>query len=269
MLALGVVGLTTYRRSQLKEIHEQLWRELKRTQHRLRVSATRLGLAEELIEDKSNETCNSPSVEFSLELLCGCLLKDQCDNEVPCLTGTEFVRLNWANRSALKGRIAVLNSRSPYLDQLLKRAAGEELAGFAFYGSGEDPLNSVEAASLLKRIEDAMHSAEAKPLPVWLIYGSGAQEIAHANAFRIHSAEEEPCPNDQCFLPGGENGIYDIAWLPESAVVSSAQLSQKVTGVLENISWGAGWDWGWSSPYSSENSLTARMQSMNVAVMAQ
>eukprot|EP00746_Dinoflagellata_sp_MGD_P017182 gnl/MRDRNA2_/MRDRNA2_139246_c0_seq1.p1 gnl/MRDRNA2_/MRDRNA2_139246_c0~~gnl/MRDRNA2_/MRDRNA2_139246_c0_seq1.p1 ORF type:complete len:275 (-),score=47.66 gnl/MRDRNA2_/MRDRNA2_139246_c0_seq1:49-873(-) len=274
MLALGVVGLTTYRRSQLKETHDQIWREMKRTQHRLHVSAKQIVFDEGSPQEEENGSDDTPSVQFSLELLCGCLLKDQCDNQMPRLTSTEFVRLNWANRSVLKGRVALLNSRSPYLDQLLKRAVGEELAGFALYGNGEDPLDLVEAAGLLKRVEDATLSAGANPVPVWLIYGSAAQNIAQANAFRIESEEKVPAPDEQYFLPGSEEGVYSIAWLPESVAVSSAQIATKVTGVFDNISvpYG-GWNWGWSSPCSSEkiveidhaneNYLAARMLHAN------
>lgn len=290
MLALGVVGLTTYRRSQLKETHDQSWKELKRAQHRLRVSAKEVELLEPEAEEEEESTdepesivqskeLDGPLVQFSLELLCGCLLKDSCDTKVPSIVGAEFVRLNWANRSALKGRIALLNSKSPYLDQLLKRAIGEELAGFALYGTADEPLRSTEAAGLLKQVEDAVHSANAEPVPIWLIYGSGAREIAQRNAVRIHSVEEEPVPADQYFLPGGKEGIYELAWLSDSVANSSAQLATKMTGVFDTIAVPfSGWDWGWGSSSSGkineidhyhENSLATRMETMNVCVRVQ
>jgi len=261
MLALGVLGLTNYRRSKVMSEHERAWKDAMRKQ--CRISATCEVISLDEVQDADRDQPQSPStdIHLSMELLNGSA------EYIGGLLEYEIVRLTWANRSALKGRIVALNVESPYLDNLLRRAACEEVGGFAFCSKQEQPLSTAQIQALMQRVKDVFKGMPSVSIPpVLLVFGDASSLMSADSSFclRITDINELVLPKEQLFLlPGGCEGHYESSWVPE--VVTDSFSKNDTLGTLNSIEN----FWSWLSDanveeYETKQDLATRMKNMEL-----
>eukprot|EP00746_Dinoflagellata_sp_MGD_P001603 gnl/MRDRNA2_/MRDRNA2_103034_c0_seq1.p1 gnl/MRDRNA2_/MRDRNA2_103034_c0~~gnl/MRDRNA2_/MRDRNA2_103034_c0_seq1.p1 ORF type:complete len:273 (+),score=59.38 gnl/MRDRNA2_/MRDRNA2_103034_c0_seq1:143-961(+) len=262
MLTLGVLGLTSYCRKKLTDDYERALKETKRKQSRISVTCEDSSVEVRDATPDQQQTCTPGlSWDFSMELLNG------SSEEVANILKCELVRLTWANRAALKGRIVVLNSESKYLDTLLRRAAAEDVGGFAICSKNEHPLETHEIEVFLQRVQDAFTDVPfASVPPVWLVFGGNASSLMAANSpqsIRVSMIHDcVPIKDEVFLLPGAELGHYDSTWVPD--VVAKSLSKNEAFSTLDSL---AG-IWSWISTEinitecESKQELSAQM--MNV-----
>lgn len=234
MLTLGVLGLTGYCREKMKTEHERAWKEAIRRQCRISVTCEKV-TSEDVHDDtvdhlQTNPPDNKDLLHFSMELL------NQSAEQVFSILHCELVRLTWANRTVLKGRIVVLNAESRYLDSLLRRAAGEEVGGFVFCSEGEQPLQTDQLEAYLQRIQNAYKGMSlASVPPVWHVFGITLSSVMAVDSkVRIIDIHEgRPQKEEVFFLPGAGESHYTSAWLPD--VVTQSLSKNGTMSTLNNL----------------------------------
>lgn len=261
MLALGVLGLTGCRRNFMKSQHDRAWKEAKRRQ--CRISVTCAEVVQKDDDALHQEPGNNVQLGFAMELLNGPV------EQVSNIINSELLRLTWANRAALKGRIVALNVDSQYLDSLVKRAAGEEVGGFALCSKDDQPLQTDQVEAIMKRIQDVFQglSLESMP-PVWLIFGTNVSSLMAADGpriVRVNGVRDFISIKEEVFLlPGSEFGHYEDSWVPDIVTHSlSKNDTMSTLNSLEGL-------WSWLSAeiniheYESKQDLAARMRNLEL-----
>lgn len=268
MLALGVLGLTSYCRKKLTDDYERAWKEAKRKQCRISVTSEEISVNvnDAAKDQQQTDTAGNTLLEFSMELLNGS--SEQARN----IFQSELVRLTWANRAVLKGRIVVLNSESKYLDSLLRRAANEDVAGFAFCSKDDQPLETHQIEVFLQRVQDAFKELPSISVPpVWSISGRNASTLMAADGphvtgiIKIHDCAAAKDTKDDVFLlPGAEEGHYESTWVPDVIVQSLTKNDTMSTlNSLEGF-------WSWLSTdvniaeCESKQEVAARMRNVEL-----
>jgi len=215
-MALGVLGLTSYCRKKMTTAYERAWREAIRRQCCTSVTCEEVSCEEESSTDPAGSNAQH---DFSMELLNGPATQGASNLQ------RELVRLTWANRALIKGRIVVLNHESHHLDSLLRRAAGEEVGGFAFCSKDEQSLPTDQIEIFLQRIRDAFKGSEAAIPPVWLVFGSDVSCLMASDGPRMVRITEVrdfvPAEKEEVFLlPGAGVGDYNSDWVPDVVIHS-------------------------------------------------
>lgn len=268
MLSLGLLGLTSYRRSSCIKAYEGALHKIHRADRRIVVTC------EEVSPDlvmEMERTAGGEIVQLQVELLCGYV------SEVQSVVQREFVRLSWANRSALKGRIAVLNPRSPNFEELLKLALSEGLVGLGLVGS------DVEADALLQQVQAAMADGtevETQKLPIWLI-SADFLSLTQGVLRVVASRDVKDVRIEEVFhLPGGHEGLYSKdSILPEPSSVPFDlegrtrslidYVAASATNLQETITPASTW-WDWvvesNEVPKGEEGLKAREQNMSLYI---
>jgi hypothetical protein len=264
MLALGVLGLTSYCRKKMTADYERAWKEAKRRQCRISVTCE-----ESTLEVRDAARDRHPTrtlLDFSMELLNG--PREEVANILQC----ELLRLTWANRAALKGRIVLINAESKYLDSLLRRAAAEDVGGFAICSKDEQPLETDQIEVFRQRVQDAFREMPlASVPPVWLVFGSNACNLLAADTpdvmriTTIHDCAPTTDVKDDVFLlPGAGEGHYESTWVPDVVVQSLSKNDAMCTlNSLEGL-------WSWLSTevnvaeYETKQEVAARMRNVDL-----
>lgn len=218
MFALGVLGLTSYCRKKLTGAYDCAWKEARRKQCRTSVTCEEVTCEEvdSAAKNQPKSDQGNASLDLSVELLNG------SPEQVSSILQSELVRLTWANRAALKGRIVLLNPESKYLDSLLKRAAAEDVGGFAFCSKDDQPLETDQIEVLLHRIREAFEELQAKSIPpIWLVFGSDISSLTTVDGPRVIRITRMDDFEDEVFLlPGAGVGHYESTWVPDVLVQS-------------------------------------------------
>lgn len=265
MFALGVLGLTSYCRKKMTDSYDRAWKEAKRQRCRKSVTCEEVACEEAHNAAKDHQQThegNAP-LDFSIELLNGPL--EQAASILQC----ELVRLTWANRAVLKGRIVLLNPESKYLDSLLKRAAAEEVGGFAFCTKDDQPLDTDRIEVLLHRIRQAFEELPAKSIPpIWHVFGRDVSSLTTADGPRIIRITKiddfTPTKDEMFYLPGAGVGHYEGTWVPDVVVQSlSKNDTMSTLNSLEGF-------WSWLnaevsiSECESKAEVAARMRNIDL-----
>lgn len=225
-------------------------------------------------EDQEEDADSSGKlIEIQMELV------SDFENQVPDVIDLELVHLHvqtigstkiLANRSDLKGRVAILNPQdwrgtsnaavadsfdddfgfsakeperwSPSLSTFLKLAVGEGLAGFAICSparDGQDAPDYEEVGALVAFIKATLEELSTGPLPVWHLIANAAAALAAAEkgqrAVRVASSSAvAPAEGEVFALPGGREGLYVSDWLPEGQYLST--LEKKARSLVDLMS---------------------------------